>query len=524
MNEKSQNLNIKYLNEMENLMNEIEKKTNELKIYLNNIFESKDIKKYKEEFKNKAIYLSTSIKTEKSLKDKQICLDDLKLAFKNYHENILLVYENTSIKKIKEYNQKLNDLINNIIIEFDPPKANSLNNDINKTISQNSSEVNDDYSKEKNDQRAIFEGYSSFDKNNKSNSQINDDNKQKKEIYYFCSVCSKEEAIYLCDNCNQLFCQECFEIIKKFDNTNNKCEHNPQKISDMKSKNEKGKIVFLSSLKNFIKSFIIKSNFLLNSEIIKSKSRNDSVIKYIKKIYFNYPFLDKINDFNSEINFLIDINNIVVDTFNIKNLDSKSFCISDMDKTLYDSIVSIFKDDPNNYKNIGENVREISEDEYENTDIIEDEIYIKGEEANSLKNKFYYAINLIPKKRISYNKKNIASFLIDGITNKFKIQKENIFLLFGEKNTFINYFIKTEEFSSMSLQKIKKNFQYEFKKIYEFKLIYESLGFLINKKYDKIYLDYRGNTICPNSSNNLFRGTEKYYPPYGWIGIGLKAS
>jgi hypothetical protein len=264
----------------------------------------------------------------------------------------------------------------------------------------------------------------------------------------------------------------------------------------MKSKNEKGKILFLSSLKNFIKSFMIKSNFLINSELIKSKSMNDSAIKNIKKIYFNYPFLDKINDFNSEINFLIDINNIVVDTFNIKNLDSKSFCISDIDKTLYDSIISIFKDNPNNYKNIIENVREISEDECEIPDKVEDEIYIKGEEPNSIKNKFYYAINLIPKKRISYNKKNITSFLID--------------------------FIKTEEFSSMSLQKIKKIFQHECKKIYEFKKIYESLGFLINKKNDKIYLDYRGNTICPNSSNNLFRGTEKYYPPYGWIGIGLK--
>ena len=81
-----------------------------------------------------------------------------------------------------------------------------------------------------------------------------------------------------------------------------------------------------------------------------------------------------------------------------------------MDKTLYDSIVSIFKDDPNNYKNIRENVREISEDENENDDIIDDEIYIKGEETNSIKNKFYYAINLIPKERISYNKKKYSFF------------------------------------------------------------------------------------------------------------------
>ena len=38
---------------------------------------------------------------------------------------------------------------------------------------------------------------------------------------------------------------------------------------------------------------------------------------------------------------------------------------------------------------------------------------------------------------------------------------------------------------------------------------------------NKTYLDYKGNTINPNSSYNFFRGTEKYDPPYGWLGIGL---
>ena len=187
-----------------------------------------------------------------------------------------------------------------------------------------------------------------------------------------------------------------------------------------------------------------------------------------------------------------------------------------MDKTLLDSIVSIFKDDPNNYQYIRENIIEISEDEDDNNKDIENEIYIE-EEVNSIINEFYYSINLIPKKRISCNKKKkIESFLIEGIANKCKIQKENIYLLFNEKNSFINCFIKTEKFSSMSLQKIKTIFQNENKKIYEYKEIYESLGLLIDKKY----LDYRGNTIYPNSSNNLYRGTEKCNPPYGWIGIG----
>ena len=35
------------------------------------------------------------------------------------------------------------------------------------------------------------------------------------------------------------------------------------------------------------------------------------------------------------------------------------------------------------------------------------------------------------------------------------------------------------------------------------------------------YFDYNGNTINPNSSYNIVRGSEKYDPPYGWFGIGL---
>ena len=406
MKAKSLNPNIIFLNEMKDLISEIEKNSNELKIYLNNIIESKDSKKYEEEFKNEVENLSTCIKVGKGLQAKQKFLGFLKQAFKNYIENILLIYENEFIKKIKENIQKEHDLMNKIIIEFDPPKENYLCNDnIDESMSRNSNKVNDNYSWEQNDKKTFFEYDSSFDKNDNSKSQINDGSGQKKEIDYACSVCSKEEAIYLCDNCNQLFCHECFETIEKIDDTNNKCEHNLQKISDMKSQNEKGKILYLNSLKNYIKSIMIKSNYLFKSERKESKSMNDSKIKYIKKKFFKYPFIKKINDFNSEINFLKDINNIVVNNCEIENLDSKSFCISDMDKTLLDSIVSIFKDDENNNKYIRENIIEISEDEDDSNQDIENEIYIEEEDVNSKINKFYYSINLIPKKRISYDKK-----------------------------------------------------------------------------------------------------------------------
>ena len=40
-------------------------------------------------------------------------------------------------------------------------------------------------------------------------------------------------------------------------------------------------------------------------------------------------------------------------------------------------------------------------------------------------------------------------------------------------------------------------------------------------KIDRKLIDYKGHFIIPNKSYNFIRGKEKYYPPYGWFGIGL---
>ena len=147
---------------------------------------------------------------------------------------------------------------------------------------------------------------------------------------------------------------------------------------------------------------------------------NDSKIECIKKIYFKYPFLEKINDFNSQMNFLLDINNILENNCKIENFDSKSFSISDMDEKLVNLIENLFVDDPNNFKIIVENVKDINFEE--DVGDYKDEDYILRKEGerkiaqyksnNTLENMFYYVINLIPKESISYNKKIITKFLI----------------------------------------------------------------------------------------------------------------
>ena len=525
------NSNSIFLEEMNDAIDKIGKNCNELKRYLNKFFESEDKKKFEEEYKNaiKNLYLSF----DKDLKVKQKTLDDLKQKFKSFYENVLLVYENTFINNIKEYNKKLLNLIDDIIIEFEPPKENSFFSDknIELSTSEKTNMLNNNYTYEQIGPNDLYENLQDctlFNKNDNSKRENNIDNEQNKEICYFCTICSKKEAIYLCDDCNQLFCQDCFEFIKQNDNSNNKCQHNnKKKLSDIKGQNAKGIKLYINSLKHFFKSILIKSNYLLNNEIIKYKSMNDSQIDYIKKIYFKYPFIEKINDFNSEINFLKDINNILTNNYKIENLDSRSFSISNIDKKLVNLIESLFIDDPNNYKIIVENVKDINFEENEGDYKDEDYIIRKKRERkivqynldNSLENKFFCFINLIPRERVSYNKKSLTSFLLNGIMKQFGIEKENIFLWFGEKKFVANYFIKTTYFSSMSLEEIKNKFQNEYEKIYEYKEIYENLVCLI----DKEYLDCRGNTINPNSNINLFGERREYFPPpYGWVGIGLK--
>ena len=153
-------------------------------------------------------------------------------------------------------------------------------------------------------------------------------------------------------------------------------------------------------------------------------------------------------------------------------------------------IESLFMDDPNNYKMIVENVKDINFEEEEEGDYKDEEYLIKNEGKrknaqykfnNSIENMFYYVINLIPRESVlSYDKKSLTSSLLDGIMKQFGIKKENIYLLFGQKKYFVNCFIKTNNFSSMPLEKIKNLFQNDYEKIYEYKKIYEKLGLIKN--------------------------------------------
>ena len=110
--------------------------------------------------------------------------------------------------------------------------------------------------------------------------------------------------------------------------------------------------------------------------------------------------------------------------------------------------------------------------------------------------------------------------MINVFNNDLNIDNKNFIISFNNKRNFIDAFIKTIEFSQLFPNEIKRDY-FNFPELYEIKLLitkYLQQDCNINKNY----FDYKGNSINPNKELYLFRGTQKYIPPYGWIGIGLK--
>ena len=96
------------------------------------------------------------------------------------------------------------------------------------------------------------------------------------------------------------------------------------------------------------------------------------------------------------------------------------------------------------------------------------------------------------------------------------ITKNNILILYNDK---IEHFIKSKYFYELPLEQFK-NENPIFSKFYEVKLLFEN--FLVKEcKIPKDNFDYRGNLINQNLKNNIIRGKEIYFPPYGWYCLGL---
>ena len=512
-----------------NISKELESYFNKLKEYIEN---SKRTSEYLNKIIDKCINFikdQNDPKCKGNIKIRKENLDMIKKLSESYDKNLFEIYENEYLKKIEKYNQDLNEIITEKLFDpdFEPPNINSFINDefqpkIN-SISQSS---------ENNSNVGII-GYNSFLESKNTNDSLNFKDKLNNiKNSCQCTSCKKKGIINFCEECNNFFCESCFNSIKK--------THKHKSIfflDRLENELEQKRVLFINSIEYVIKNILIKSNELLNSEYMKinyssnslennfnndSQSNNSSKIQYIKRILFNYPYIENYND-NSELEFLKKINKIIINDLNKKDINTESFYISEMHDIILKSIVKIFVDEK---FNILTQIIEKIENDFASDDENDGdgkENYVKKnidfqideKEYSDKKNLFYYVIYILPQRRFIFHKKNFQTIFIKQIKDLLHIDENNIFVSFDNKKTFINTFIKTNEFIDLSLQNIKKNYP-NFEKLYEYKIIYENI--LNNKKY----LDVQGNTIYYNSNDNLIRGTEKYYPPYEWYGIGLK--
>ena len=358
-----------------------------------NYFSKLEILKYEEEFLNvvnnfnQIIKATNKFSKEEYLKIRQANFEeDLKIKFKNYSENISKLYENDYIKRMKEYNQDLEYLINNFNCESE------VKNLSNSNSGNNISTNNESFGEDKRSLSPIF-----YDNcvSNEDNNKINNND----DINFNCSVCSiknPNKATIFCDKCNQLFCDSCYEVIEKLDKKE-KCAHNIQNIAKMKYQNEIGKIFYLNSLNNFIKRIILKSNYLLNNQnqqikFINNGDANSSKINFIKKKLFEYPIIKDINDI-TEINYLKSINTLVKN-LDINNIDINSYNISELHEDLVSSLKNVFMNKKNEKINSGLGIRDLVNqkediDDYDESgdenDIIDEKNIIKPIKKNGSK-------------------------------------------------------------------------------------------------------------------------------------------
>lgn len=243
--------------------------------------------------------------------------ENLKKKYKNCCSNISCFYENNYIKHIKEINENL-DIIYKNICDFNPPDINYLMDSINEEI---------DYSE-------LFYGSNSFSFNEKIK-----DNYKSIINSLKCCDCKKNEAKYIEQISQKILCEKCINNLKI--SSLYKVEIIEKNISEK----EKNRNLFFNSTQNILKKIIMMINLILKNEKIKIINNDNKLnIDYILRI-FKYPFIKNINDFESCLTFLNQINEILKNDLNITSINIDEFKISEIDKELIYIIGKILKDE-----------------------------------------------------------------------------------------------------------------------------------------------------------------------------------
>lgn len=474
-------------------------KLNHYKIYCNNTFNkmSNQINVLKDYFNN-------SIKLCESLSEKmniyQEYLDNIdyniwhhpnKMKNNDYYEELKNEYDlfNEQISKYNDLPQNIEkieeEFIKIKIFEFFPEDINAFDFDTNSLLSNQNNTSNKNTLK----MVSYLDFANNYNKSNSNNSKIYLENKN-----IYCNECGKNNVEIVGEVNNNLYCNTCYNKIKY--------KMNGKEIDKLK-KNEIDKIYFLNSIESIIKYILLKCNNILNEG---EKNQNNNIIR--KEI--NYPIIgDNQDDY---VNFLLKINEL-----NKININIHNFSLFKLDNDLIKKIENIYKQKLVLNLNFNQNSfeeNESSEGEFVNEACNENSEKSEEKESEeidkSILNNYYYFINIISKDNIKLSE-NIKIKLL----NKLNINPHN-FIASNNNKYFIDNFVRTNNFLNLSLEEIK-NLYPNLEELYEYKNI---VDYLIKECSIKDYVDCKGNFII--KINNKDKTKEKYYPPYEWIGIGVK--
>jgi hypothetical protein len=128
-------------------------------------------------------------------------------------------------------------------------------------------------------------------------------------------------------------------------------------------------------------------------------------------------------------------------------------------------------------------------------------------------------VNIINKENYMFEDVNYNKQILEKLSNVLSTNINNITLLTNRNSIFVNDFIKTQKFAKFPPNIIRTQYP-SLPSLYDFKIILDGL-IRLKCKIPLEYLDYKYNFISPNLSLTNKRGSEKYEPPYGWLGIGL---
>ena len=497
---------IKDLEEAKTKINNIEEAYKKLNICKNQLtqYPSEQSKKLIDEINN----YKDSFKQKNNITQDnfQKYSENLKKIFYSYYSYISNIYKNNYIENIKSLNKDLKDIIDNII-QFEPSlfddNGGSFDDEINYKL----------YDKKKN--------YENFYGNDDTKS-----NTKEFETTLKCNFCSSDNVNYYCNHCNFIFCNECGANIMNYINNKPSLKNieacNLKKLTEVKAENEEMKNKFIESYINIFKRFAFKCSYIMKNQNVNYVDQNT-----YKK--FQYPSITDIEDPQKIVKFLKDIDElekIIREKIDIKkSIDNKdiSWLLKEQLKkalNLYNTLQEIdFNFNSDDYENVNK-----SDD-----DFLDEKFHIGGDEEEEKKktndnnfekfsNNFKYLIYLINNKNYDTNN-NIINDLKGKIIKALQIKEENISISPCNGIPFINYFIKTKDFSQLSPKIIRFHYP-ELKLLYEYKLLID--GFIRYKcQIQENKINYNYNFIIPNISLNNERNKETYNPPYGWLGVAL---